>query len=91
MRHETALYALRDGSGVTKVQIAEAVKAGSARLVHSIGDEDGRSSAGLMLDGVDIDTRGKLGSSWAEEWTTVPTEQEALYCARNVWPWPGDE
>lgn len=73
-------YVLRDGTEVTREQIANAYAEGKARLCH--GRRDGGTSTGLMLDGIDYDTRGECFSVWDEVWTTRPqTIREALAAA----------
>ena len=74
------MYILQDGKETTKDAITAAYKAGKAVLVWS--HRDGHNSCGLMLDGIERDTRGECYSMWDEVWTTGPkTLQEALDAA----------
>lgn len=63
-------YYLIDGTPVTRQQIEAAFTEGTARLVHGRGDHC--TTTGLLLDGRDVDTRGKCYSAWEETWTRVP-------------------
>jgi len=75
------MYILNDGTTATEDQIMEAVAAGKARIV--CGRAEGHTSTGLLLDGVDIDTRGKCHSMWEEVWTAIPSSTaQALKAAR---------
>ncbi|WP_025918224.1 hypothetical protein [Herminiimonas sp. CN] len=69
------MYLLNDGTEVQKDQIIEAVAAGKARIVYGRGE--GKTTEALMLDGVDIDTRGQCHSMWEEVWTAVPKSENA--------------
>lgn len=72
---------LQDGSEVTHAQIARAFYEGKARLVHGRGE--GCTKTGLMLDGIDRDTRGECYSMWEEVWTSKPESlSAALRAAR---------
>lgn len=74
------MYILNDGTEVTTDQIKTAFASGNARLVHSNGNH--HTATGLMLDGVEIDTRGQCHSVWDEVWTRVPASaHEALQAA----------
>lgn len=73
------MYILRDGTKVTRDQIAEAVTAGDARIVFY--HENDRTGVSLMLDGKGFDTRGKCDSVWEETWTAVPHDMEAALIA----------
>ena len=62
------MYLTNDGTEVTIDQIRAAFTAGDAMLVH--GHTDGGTSTGLMLDGIDRDTRDECYSMWEEVWTS---------------------
>lgn len=75
------MYVLIDGTEVTKDDITAAFATGRAVLIHGRGE--GRTTTGLMLDGVQRDTRGECYSAWEETWTRSPSSlREALNAAR---------
>ncbi len=74
------IYLLNDGTETTPEAIKAAFTAGNARLVHSHGDH--HTKTGLLIDGVDRDTRGQCCSMWDEVWTRTPKDvHEALRAA----------
>jgi len=74
------MYLLNDGTEVTPKQITEAFATGKARIIYGRGEN--RTTTGLLLDGVDRDTRGQCYSMWEEVWTDIPkSENEALKIA----------
>lgn len=76
------MFLLNDGTEITHAQITDAVSAGKARLIYCHGD--GRTKTGLLLDGIDRDTRGQCYSMWEEVWTAIPETAghaiQAAYC-----------
>lgn len=76
---EAIMYRLRDGTEVTRNQIAEAITAGDARIVYY--HESDRTGVSLMLDGKGYDTRGECDSVWEETWTAMPDNLEAALIA----------
>ena len=77
------MYVLNDGAEVTMDQIKTAFNAGRAVTVHGWRG-DGRISASLRIDGLQVDSRGECYSAWEETWTVAPkTLRQALDAARN--------
>ena len=72
-------YYTTQGDVVTADQIKAAVAAGTARIVYSRGDNHTNHS--LSLDCDDFDTRGQCAQMAEEQWTAVPTVQQALQAA----------
>lgn len=73
-------YVLNDGTETSALTIRVAFEAGKAVLVYSW--ENGYTKKGLMLDGIERDTRGACYSVWEEVWTSKPkTFKEALDAA----------
>lgn len=76
------MYYLHNGNTATRAQIAAAVKANKARLIHGYA-----GGPTLSIDGEDLDTRGCTYPNGvpiemsAQTWTTVPTLHDALYVA----------
>ena len=76
------MYVLNDGTEVSRDQIKAAFNAGRAVIVHSWRG-DGQISAGLRIDGLQVDTRGECYSAWEETWTVAPkTLRQALDAAK---------
>lgn len=74
------MFILNDGTRVTYYQITEAFSEGKARIIYGHGETC--TTAGLMLDGIDRDTRGQCYSILDEVWTAVPaTARDALHIA----------
>ena len=73
---------LNNGTEITRDQIASAFAAGYARIIH--GRAENASTTGLLIDGVDRDTRGQCYSVWEEIWTEIPKTLaaciQAAYC-----------
>ncbi len=78
------IYYTTQGDVVTSDQIKAAVAAGTARILYSRMDNNTQNRStghSLSLDGKDIDTRGQCHSVWDEQWTAIPTLQQALQAA----------
>ena len=76
------MYVLNDGTEVSRDQIKAAFTSGQAVIVHGWRG-DGQISAGLRIDGLQVDTRGECYSAWEETWTVTPkTLRQALDAAR---------
>jgi hypothetical protein len=77
-------YYTTQGDVVTADKIKAAVAAGTARILYSRMDYNTQNRStgySLSLDGKDIDTRRQCHTVWEEQWTVVPTLQQALQAA----------
>lgn len=72
-------YYTTQGDVVTADQIKTAVAEGKARIIYSRAYNHTR--ANLSLDCEDFDTRGQCYQMIDEQWTAVPTVQQALKVA----------
>lgn len=72
-------YYTTQGDVVTADQIKSAVEAGTARIIY--GRAENHTAQSLSLNSHDFDTRGECLSTWDEQWTAVPTLQQALQVA----------
>jgi hypothetical protein len=80
------MYKLKDGSSVSAMDIGAAFKAGRAVIVHT--RREGDSKAGLLLNGVHFDTRGKCYHALDETWTTLPQTLTEALDAADYNPYP---
>lgn len=71
-------YAI-NGEVVTADQIKAAIAAGTARIIYTRAYN--HTDTSLSLDCEDFDTRGQCYQMLDEQWTTVPTVQQALRAA----------
>ena len=72
-------YYTTQGDQVTAEQIKASVAAGTARIIYYRMDNGTGQS--LSLNSPDIDTRDECYSMWDEQWSIVPTLQQALQAA----------
>ena len=74
------MYILKSGEEVSAKQIKVAFAEGRTVLIH--GRAENHNTTGLMLDGVERDTRGLCYSMWDEVWSSKPKDiSDALHAA----------
>ena len=78
----TMTYYSATGDIISAAEIKDAVAKGSARIIYSRAYNQTNSSLCLVCD--DFDTRGDCYQMLDEQWTSVPTLDEALRVAAGL-------